>query len=51
MKELNLDEQIEQVKAAIYKLQGQLDLLAGLKQAGAVIQLPEQEKANNGTGG
>jgi hypothetical protein len=44
MKELNLDEQIEQTKAGIMKLQGQLELLLVLKQAGAVVQLPDESK-------
>jgi hypothetical protein len=44
MKDLNLDEQIEQIKAGIMKLQGQLELLMALKQAGAVVQLPDESK-------
>jgi hypothetical protein len=44
MKDLNLDELIEQTKGGIMKLQGQLEMLLTLKQAGAVVQLPDESQ-------
>jgi hypothetical protein len=42
MKTIDIDKEIEGLKAAIYRLQGQLQLLEQLKAAGAVIEIPQQ---------
>ena len=41
MKTVDIDKEIESVKAAIYRLQGQLQLLEQLKAAGAQIGMPD----------
>ena len=40
---VNLDEQIEAVKFTMAKLQGQLDFLLQLKEAGAVVTVPQKD--------
>lgn len=42
MKELNLDEQIKVLETGIARMQGQLELLLALKQAGAAVWLPAE---------
>lgn len=41
MKTIDIDKEIEGLKAAIYRLQGQLQLLEQLKAAGAQIGMPD----------
>ena len=41
MRTIDIDKEIESVKAAIYRLQGQLQLLEQLKAAGAQIGMPD----------
>jgi len=43
MRTIDIDKEIESVKAAILRLQGQLQLLEQLKAAGAKIEIPDND--------
>ncbi len=51
MQTIDIDQQIEQIKAAIFRLQGQLQLLEQLKQSGAIITLPDRPAQTTGEPG
>jgi hypothetical protein len=45
MSQMDYEQEIRALEAGIARLQGQIDLLRMLQQAGAVVQLPAKEDA------
>jgi hypothetical protein len=46
MQTIDIDQQIEQLKAQMQRLMGQLQLLEQLKAAGAQIMVPEPQNSD-----